>query len=284
MAQQINYHPLGYGNEHGEIRFGHIIKNNKYGAYLRSGSDKTHYMNFQSTGNVKQGQKNSTHFYSPGSFTINCGEDIQGVKNVDGGKRVNPLAFNLLSQHGDIRISAPLGTIKLDAQNIELIATGSDGKNGNIKLNSNQKVVIRSPDIEINSTVSTKIFSEGQLDTIGKGIMNVYGGLMDFADGATALLGSKSQTKLTAIDGTLSSTLEDMMRTVEASVEAKSNELNKIGGQLQQVVEEVEEELGETLQQLPDLIEGELGEQLTLFEKDFGDMSGKLSKFFKENS
>ena len=269
MAEPINYHPLGYGNEHGEIRFGHIIKNNKYGAYLRSGSDKTHYMNFQSTGNVKQGQKNSTHFYSPGSFTINCGEDIQGTKSADGGKIVNPPAFNLLSQHGDIRISAPLGTIKLDAQNIELIATGSDGKNGNIKLNSNQKVVIRSPDIEINSTVSTKIFSEGQLDAIGKGIMNVYGGLMDFADGATALLGSKSQTKLTAIDGTLSSTLEDMMRTVEASVEAKSNELNKIGGTLQQVAEEVEEELGE---------------QLTLFEKDFEAMSGKLSKFFNENS
>ena len=97
MAQQINYHPLGYGNEHGEIRFGHIIKNNKYGAYLRSGSDKTHYMNFQSTGNVKQGQKNSTHFYSPGSFTINCGEDIQGTKSADGGKIVNPPAFNLLS-------------------------------------------------------------------------------------------------------------------------------------------------------------------------------------------
>ena len=262
MAEPINYHPLGYGNEHGEIRFGHIIKNNKYGAYLRSGSDKTHYMNFQSTGDVKQGQKNSTHFYSPGSFTINCGEDIQGVKNVDGGKRVNPLAFNLLSQHGDIRISAPLGTIKLDAQNIELIATGSDGKNGNIKLNANQKVVVRSPDIEINSTVSTKIFSEGQLDAIGKGIMNIYGGLMDMADGATSLLGSKSQIKSTAIDGTLSSTFE-------ASVEAKSNELNKIGGTLQQVAEGVEEELGE---------------QLTLFEKDFEAMSGKLSKFFKENS
>ena len=38
------------------------------------------------------------------------------------------------------------------------------------------------------------------------------------------------------------------------------------------------------MQQVAEEVEEELGEQLTLFEKDFGAMSGKLSKFFKENT
>jgi len=282
MTKEINYHPLGYGNEHGEIRFGHIIKGTKFGAYLRSGSDKAHYMNFKSTGDVKQGQRNSTNFYAPGSFTINCGEDIEGAKSKDGGKLANPYAYNLLAQHGDIRLSAPLGTIKLDAKNIEIIATGPDGKNGVIKLDSNQKIVIKSPDIEINSSVSTKIFSEGQLDTIGKGIMNVYGGLMDFADGPTALLGSKSGTKKTAKEGNLSSLLEDMMRTAPASIEAAANELKKAGipGKLKDLAnsDAISELTGE-MAGVAARMEG----QLSLFETDAKAMSEKLDGFFKKN-
>jgi len=261
MTKEINYHPLGYGNEHGEIRFGHIIKGTKFGSYLRSGSDKAHYMNFKSTGDVKQGQRNSTNFYAPGSFTINCGEDIEGAKSKDGGKLANPYAYNLLAQHGDIRLSAPLGTIKLD---------------------SNQKIVIKSPDIEINSSVSTKIFSEGQLDTIGKGIMNVYGGLMDFADGPTALLGSKSGTKKTAKEGNLSSLLEDMMRTAPASIEAAANELKKAGipGKLKDLAnsDAISELTGE-MAGVAARMEG----QLSLFETDAKAMSEKLDGFFKKN-
>jgi hypothetical protein len=39
--------------------------------------------------------------------------------------------------------------------------------------------------VDVKSRVSTKIFSESTVDMIGKGIMNVYGGLVDFADRTT---------------------------------------------------------------------------------------------------
>ena len=47
------------------------------------------------------------------------------------------------------------------------------------------KINLKSQSIDINGTVSTKLFSEKTVEIIGKGIMNVYGGLVDFADRTT---------------------------------------------------------------------------------------------------
>ena len=276
MSKPINKHPLRYGNEHGEIKFGHIIKEKQFGYLVRTGDDGgRHYIRMRTNGDVKQGQKGSTNFHSPGSHTINCGQDIRGAKSADGGKVVNPPAYNLLAQNGDVNIAAPHGTIRLSAQNIELIATGSDGRNGIIKLNSNEKVRIESPDIEVTRSVSTKIVSSNQVNVIGEGIMNVYGGLMDFADGATSLLGSKSADKLAAKTGKLSSLLEDNMRDVEVSMEAAVNELKKSGlpGKLKNLA---------TSPEVAGLTE-KLGEDLSVFEKQAEEMSKKLGGFFKDN-
>ena len=160
MTKPTNKHPYRIGNEHGEVRFGHIIKEKQFAYYVRTGEDGgRHYIRMRSNGDVRQGQKGSTNFHSPGSHTINCGQDIRGAKSVDGGKVVNPPAYNLLAQNGDITIAAPHGTIRLSAQNIELIAEGNDGRNGIISLNSNEKIRIESPDVEVTSSVSTKIVS-----------------------------------------------------------------------------------------------------------------------------
>jgi len=45
--------------------------------------------------------------------------------------------------------------------------------------------------IDIKSEVSTKIFSEKNVEVIGRAILNLYGGLVDAADGATTNKGSK---------------------------------------------------------------------------------------------
>ena len=181
MSKPTNKHPLRYGNQYGEIRFGHIIKEKQFGYYVRTGDDGgRHYIRMRSNGDVRQGQKGSTNIHAPGTVSINCGEDIRGAKNADGGKVVNPPAFNLLAQNGDITIAAPHGTIRLSAQNIELLATGNDGRNGVIKLNSNEKIRIESPDVECTSSVCTKIVSANTVNLVGEGIMNCYGGQYDY--------------------------------------------------------------------------------------------------------
>ena len=219
---------------------------------------------------------------APGSFTFNCGEDIKGAKSADGGKLVSPPAFAIQAQHGDVNIAAPKGTIRLTAQNIELIATGADGRNGIIKLNSNEKIRLESPDIEVTSSVSTKIVSENTVNFVGKGIMNVYGGLMDFSDGATALLGSKNSNKEAAKAGKLSSSFEDIMRDVETSLEATANELkkSKVPAKLKQIAESAE------VAELTSQMEGMAGDMEGLkstFEKQAEEMSKKFGGFFKNN-
>jgi hypothetical protein len=283
MTKPTNKHPYRIGNEHGEVRFGHIIKEKQFAYYVRTGDDGgRHYIRMRSNGDVRQGQKGSTNFHSPGSHTINCGQDIRGAKSADGGKVVNPPAYNLLAQNGDITIAAPHGTIRLSAQNIELIAEGNDGRNGIISLNSNEKIRIESPDVEVTSSVSTKIVSANTVNVVGEGIMNVYGGLMDFADGATALLGSKNSDKMSAKAGKLSSSFEDIMRDLPATMEATANELKKSGlpGKLKELATSPE------VAELTGQMEGMAGEMEGLkstFEKQAEEMSKKFGSFFKDN-
>ena len=283
MTKPTNKHPYRIGNEHGEVRFGHIIKEKQFGYLVRTGDDGgRHYIRMRSNGDVRQGQKGSTNFHSPGSHTINCGQDIRGAKSADGGKVVNPPAYNLLAQNGDITIAAPHGTIRLSAQNIELIAEGNDGRNGIISLNSNEKIRIEAPDVEVTSSVSTKIVSANTVNVVGEGIMNCYGGLMDFCDGATALLGSKNSDKMSAKAGKLSSSFEDIMRDLPATMEATANELKKSGlpGKLKELATSPE------VAELTGQMEGMAGEMEGLkstFEKQAEEMSKKFGSFFKDN-
>ena len=284
MSKPTNKHPLRYGNQHGEIRFGHIIKEKQFSFLARSGDNAggRHYIRMRSNGDVKQGQKGSTDMRAPGFININCGEDIKGAKSSDGGKVVNPPAYNLLAQNGDITIAAPNGTIRLSAQNIELIAEGNDGRNGIISLNSNEKIRIESPDVEVTSSVSTKIVSANTVNVVGEGIMNVYGGLMDFADGANALLVSKNGDKISAKAGKLSSSFEDIMRDLPSTMEAAANELKKSG--LPEKLKELANspEIAELTGQMEGMA-GEMEGLKSTFEKQAAEMSKKFGGFFKDN-
>ena len=183
MGQRKNYHFNRVGNDHGEIRFGHIHDdNNISGVMVRTGEDGgRHYMTMDSSGNISQGRKGSTINVCPGSFSVMAGKDVAKESK----------AIFQYAENGDIVIGAPNGRITIFAENIELIATGPDGSNGVITIDANEKVIVKAPQIDINSKVSTKIFSEKTVDVIGKAILNIYGGLIDCADGATKLKGSK---------------------------------------------------------------------------------------------
>lgn len=180
---KINYHSYRLGNDHGEIRFGHIHDDDVLAGFMvRTGEDGgRHYFQMDSSGKVEEGRKGGTIFSSPGSHQIVCGKDVR--KEIP--------AFFTYAENGDIVLHAEKGRIRIIAENIDLIATGADGKNGTIFLDGNEKVIVKAPIIDVRSTVSTKVFSEQTVDCIGKAILNIYGGLIDAADGATKVKGSK---------------------------------------------------------------------------------------------
>ena len=187
MAQRKNYHTVRYGTRDGEIQFGHIHQdNNESAVMLRSGHDPLHYITMDHTGD--EVRKNSTICKSPGSFLVKAGVNAKKSKNNES----NDAGILLDSESGDIIIRAPKGKLRIEAQDIEMIAKGYNGKTGMIKLDSNEKIVLKSKSVDIRAVQTAKFFSENKLDVAGNAILNIYGGLVDISDGATAVLGSKT--------------------------------------------------------------------------------------------
>jgi len=218
MAKKENFHPYYIGTEHGRISFGQVRESNEIAAcMLENGADAgRHYIVMEETGDAKTGSKGSTKSICPGTFTVKAGKDIENyppkdprvdaisdVGRVIGGEigeRVFGAIEELIdkdeqpknipaiwyeAENGDIIIKAPRGRIKLEAESIELTAKGIDGRTGNILLDADDKIALNAQIVDVKSRVSTKIFSESTVDMIGKGIMNIYGGLTDFADRST---------------------------------------------------------------------------------------------------
>ena len=187
MAKKENLHPYSAGTEHGTISFGKVnTESNEISAcLLESGPDGgRHYVKMQETGSKEDGSKGSTKIICPGTLSGIAGKDI--VNYPPGAEQPRDIpAIYYEAVHGDIILTAPRGKVKIAAEAIELVATGTDGRTCVINLNSDDKINLRSQSIDINGTVSTKLFSEKTVEIIGKGIMNVYGGLVDFADRTT---------------------------------------------------------------------------------------------------
>lgn len=180
MPETKNYHTIGYGNKDGELKFGHIHEDGVISStIIRSGSEPLHYITLDSTGSSTR--KHGTISRSMGSFQVIAGDNVPD--EVPG--------VYIDAVNGDLVLNAKNGRIRLLAENIDLIANGPDGKNGVVTIDANEKIIIKAPTIDIRSKVSTKIFSEKTVECIGKGILNIYGGLIDCADGATKLKGSK---------------------------------------------------------------------------------------------
>ena len=186
MAKKENFHPYYIGTEHGRLSFGHVRDSNEISAcMLQSGPDGgRHYIVMEETGSAEEGTKGSTKSYCPGTFTVKSGKDIVNYPEGKDEPRNIP-AIWYEAENGDIIIKAPRGRIKLEAESIELTAKGFDGRTGNILIDADDKIALNAQIVDVKSRVSTKIFSESTVDMIGKGIMNVYGGLVDFADRTT---------------------------------------------------------------------------------------------------
>jgi hypothetical protein len=175
---------IRYGNRDAEIKFGHIHSDNKLAAFIvRSGREPNHYISMESEG--KPHRKNGTICRSTGAFQIKAGDSVKS-----GGLEEN-IGVYIEAVDGDIVLNAKNGRIRIIGENIDLVARGADGQNGNVVIDANEKVIVNAPIVTISSKVSTRVISDQTVEMIGKAILNCYGGIMDFADGATKIVGSK---------------------------------------------------------------------------------------------
>jgi hypothetical protein len=179
MAQKINFHACRWGQKDGEIMYGYIHNDEvTSGVMYRVGPDGgRHYMTMDIDGK----RKGWTSNVCPGVYQIKCGDDIE---------RDGP-AYYVETVNGDMIFNCRRGRIKFIAENIDMIATGIDNANGNIYIQSNEKVTIKTKNLNCNGSSVAKFFSAGVVEIVGDGILNFYGGLIDCADGSTKLNPSK---------------------------------------------------------------------------------------------
>ena len=180
MAGPKIHNPIDLSNDFGHIKFGHITPRYEYAGVLvrngHPGMSAEHYMMFMSSGTMAGGTINRC----PGVYQIHCGEDP-----------VDDTALVINAARGDIILKAPKGRIRLDARNIDLKATGPNNKSGHINIESNEKITIRSKNVEVNGDAIAKFLSSGTTEIVGNSALNFYGGLVDCADASTTVKPSK---------------------------------------------------------------------------------------------
>ena len=183
MAEKKNYNTIRYGNNDGEIKFGHIHDDEEVSAFIvRSGYNSKHYMTMDATGDGPQGRKNGTINRAPGSYAIKAGDDVQDSVPAIWVEAVN----------GDIVLSATRGRIRMQAKNIELLAEGGDNENGHITLESNEKVSVKSNNIELNADSVLNLYSSAKVELIADGTLNMFGSLIETVEGCSLISPSKS--------------------------------------------------------------------------------------------
>ena len=181
MSQTKDYHVIRYGNRHGEIKFGHIWPdNNQSAALLRSGRSEKHYITLDCKGG--EHRKHGTICRSPGAFQIKAGDNC--TTKDEPGVFIDAVSGNLV-------LNALNGNVEIRGRNVLIQTTAEGNDNGSILMYANEKIIGKAQTIDMSSEVSTKIFSEKSVECIGKAVLNIYGGMIDCADGATEVIGSK---------------------------------------------------------------------------------------------
>ena len=175
-----NYTELGWGNESGSIRLGHIHKQGDVtaGVILQT-PDGEHQLSLDIDGNRK-GWTTST---GPGAFSVECGSAMEEAQD----------SLILNAKNGNICITATNGKIRLQATDIELIAVGEGGSKGHIKCTATETFsVYETKKIILDSKSLTKITSTGSINIAANTMMKIYGSLIKAVTDACSVKNSKT--------------------------------------------------------------------------------------------
>lgn len=175
-----SYTTIRYGNDHGSLNFGYIHqKADVISDVLLQGSDGRHALSLDKNG-VRKGWTSIT---SPGNFQVLCGFDKERTKEQD--------AVMISAENGNINIVAQNGKIRLIADDIEIIARGTNSDEGNVRIKASENIELDGKKTIINSKSYTKIASSGKLEIAANSCIKVYGSLIQGVTDAVSLKDSK---------------------------------------------------------------------------------------------
>ena len=148
MAEKKNFWTQVISSMNAVVKFGSISPDKQSIETMRVvANDSRHHFIMNET-------LKSSVLMSPGKTTIQCGEDV---------KR-DDRALSIRSKNGDILIDATHGRIKIQAKNIEFVATSDRPEEANIEFRpDNDFEVTKCRDFIVNSTRNARIDAQNLL-------------------------------------------------------------------------------------------------------------------------
>jgi hypothetical protein len=179
MSLSKNLETKDIRTKDGNLRFGHIHKDQVKSSIMMQGQGGLEYITIDQT-SPRNGWITSR---CRGKYTIICGDNIP---EGDIAIQINACGDKGLSQ-GNIEIVTK-GIFKVNAKDIQLIATGNDNKTGRITLQSNEEIKLDSKQIKFNAKEALSIFSDGEINTTAKNIMKMTAGSFQKLSSASSFI------------------------------------------------------------------------------------------------
>lgn len=161
MTKSKNYQTKRTGTKDGQISFGHIHDDQVKSSILIQGQEALEYVCIDQT----EPRKRWITSRCRGRYQIKCADDIAK----------DQIGYWLNASTSDILIQTK-GRIRMEAENIDLIARGPDTSSGVINLISNESINLETKKVTINGNESISIFTDGEMLQSAINIMKIYSG------------------------------------------------------------------------------------------------------------
>ena len=178
MALSQNLETKDIRTKDGNIRFGHIHNDQGKSSIMLQGQGGLEFISLEQVGE-REGWIWSR---CRGRYQITCGDNI---KKDDVAFYLNASGADGFSK-GNIEIVTK-GTFKVQAENIQLIATGNNNSNGLITLKSNEKIELDSKQINVTAKEAMGLYAS-DLNTSASNIMKMTAGSYQKLSNASALV------------------------------------------------------------------------------------------------
>ena len=159
-----NYTEVGWSNDKGSIRLGHIHKQADVtaGVILQT-PDAEHSFYLDMDGP----RKGWTTSMSPGNFQVECGSAKEEAED----------SLCLTAKNGNIIINAVNGKIRLQGTDIELVAVGDGDTKGSIKMEATENIITNSKKLMMTAKQYYSIATPGIGEICANAVLQMYGSI-----------------------------------------------------------------------------------------------------------
>ena len=159
-----NYTEVGWSNDKGSIRLGHIHKQGDVTAsVLLQTPDAEHCMFLDMDGP----RKGWTTSVGPGNFNVECGSANEEAQD----------SLILNAKNGNILITATNGKIRLQGTDIELVAVGAGDDKGSIKMEATENIITNSKKLMMTAKQYYRIATPGIGEVCANAVLQMYGSI-----------------------------------------------------------------------------------------------------------